>query len=99
MFRVLFALACFCMLLHVNDASAATIVVPDQYYSIQDAIYASGDGDTVYIRAGVYYETSISIGKVPAGSPSICILVSSRPARQFIETFFPCRYFMCLWDL
>jgi parallel beta-helix repeat protein len=33
-----------------------TIIVPDDYLSIQDAIDHAGDGDTVYVRSGIYYE-------------------------------------------
>ncbi|MCD6326407.1 right-handed parallel beta-helix repeat-containing protein [bacterium] len=60
------ALCLIALLLVVCPLSvpAATITVPDQFSSIQDAVYSAKSGDTVFIRAGVYYETSISIGLI-----------------------------------
>ena len=37
-------------------ATPATIVVPDDYATIQDAIGHALDGDTVYVRSGIYFE-------------------------------------------
>ena len=44
------------------NVSAATITVPDDYSTIQQAINAAIAGDTVYVRSGTYYE-HVSIGK------------------------------------
>ena len=44
------------------EASPATIVVPDDQPTIQQAIDAAGSGDTVYVRSGTYYE-HVTIGK------------------------------------
>lgn len=45
-----------------TNISAATITVPDDYPTIQQAINGAIAGDTVYVRAGTYYE-HVTIGK------------------------------------
>ena len=40
----------------VGVATAATIVVPDDYATVQEAVDAANPEDTVYIRAGLYHE-------------------------------------------
>lgn len=40
-------------------ADPRTIIVPDDYPSIQEAINNAIDGDTIYVRAGVYYENIV----------------------------------------
>lgn len=39
-----------------SEASASTITVPDDYPTIQEAVNNSGDGDTIFVKAGIYYE-------------------------------------------
>ncbi len=41
------------------SAASKTIVVPDDYVSIQDAIGNASEGDTVYVRKGVYVENPV----------------------------------------
>jgi parallel beta-helix repeat protein len=40
-------------------AEPTTIIVPDDYRFIQEAINAAKAGDTIYVRAGVYYEALV----------------------------------------
>jgi len=42
-----------------NDYIDDCIVVPDDYGSIQEAINNASDGQTIYVRSGVYYERLI----------------------------------------
>jgi PGF-pre-PGF domain-containing protein len=39
--------------------SPKTIIVPDDHRTIQEAVYASHPGDSIYVKAGVYYENVI----------------------------------------
>ncbi len=43
-------------------AQPATIIVPDDYPTIQAAINAAKDGDTVYVKSGVYQQVNYQIG-------------------------------------
>ena len=40
-------------------AQPRTIVVPDDYTSIQEAINNADEGDTVFVKSGIYYQTAI----------------------------------------
>jgi len=40
----------------IVTASPKTIWVPDNYTTIQEAINVAEEGDTIYVRAGIYYE-------------------------------------------
>ncbi|HDD36012.1 MAG TPA: hypothetical protein ENF50_00895, partial [Archaeoglobus veneficus] len=46
----------FAILLCIINVQAATIYVPDNYKSIQQAIDNANDGDTIIVRDGIYYE-------------------------------------------
>lgn len=46
-----------------NIASGATIYVPDDHTTIQDALQAAVDGDTILVRPGTYVENVDFVGK------------------------------------
>jgi pectin methylesterase-like acyl-CoA thioesterase len=39
-----------------NRIQSAEIIVPDQYPTIQAAVNSANDGDTIFVKAGTYYE-------------------------------------------
>ena len=41
------------------DAQSRTIVVPDDYVSIQEAINKATDGDTIFVKKGIYHENVV----------------------------------------
>ena len=43
----------------IVKAESRTIVVPNDYLSIQDAINSAVDGDTIYVKKGVYVENPV----------------------------------------
>jgi len=47
------------LILQYQSVSASTIIVPDNYSTIQEAINHAGDGDTVFVRAATYNENVI----------------------------------------
>jgi parallel beta-helix repeat protein len=44
-------------------AESKTIVVPDDYSTIKDAIFYANEGDTVYVKKGTYQEQTLTINK------------------------------------
>ena len=64
-----FAVALVCTFVWPSVTLGRTITVPDDFLSIQDAVYDANTGDTVFIREGLYYETSISISPIGSKPP------------------------------
>jgi nitrous oxidase accessory protein len=65
----------------VVKAEPKTIFVPDDYASIQEAIDNAGEGDTVLVKSGTYYNQTISINKSLSliGEDSQTTILKSRP--------------------
>ena len=42
-----------------TEPIAETIVVPDSYPTIQEAINSADEGDTIFVRSGIYYENLV----------------------------------------
>jgi len=61
MFLILL-LTCFCLSsvsVRPVKSLSITIVVPDDYPSIKEAIEAANDGDTVFVRSGIYQQPMV----------------------------------------
>jgi pectin methylesterase-like acyl-CoA thioesterase len=41
------------------EANPDVIVVPDEYFSIQEAINHSKSGDTIFVKSGIYFENLV----------------------------------------
>lgn len=58
----------------IQPVKAGTIIVPDDYATIQAAIDNATDGDTIYVRNGIYYEQIVVdkrvtiVGENPSGT-------------------------------
>jgi len=46
-----------------DSARAVTLIVPDDYPTIQAAVDAASVGDTIFVRSGTYYESQIVVSR------------------------------------
>jgi parallel beta-helix repeat protein len=49
--------------IEIAHAEPRTIVVPDSYLTIKDALINANDGDTVFIKKGTYQESNLIVNK------------------------------------
>lgn len=63
LFFVLLILVAACINVFPTYAASRTLVVPDDYVTLTDAVGNATAGDTVLVRAGVYEEQSLKIDK------------------------------------
>jgi hypothetical protein len=52
----------------INQAQAATLLVPQQYSTIQAAVNAANPGDTIIVQAGMSFTESIELKNKPGSS-------------------------------
>lgn len=63
LFTIIIAQPLLSLSLQCVDADPDIIHVPDDYTTIQEAIDAAADGDTIIVRYGIYKEDYIRIRK------------------------------------
>ncbi|MGY6588666.1 MAG: hypothetical protein ACXIUB_10340 [Wenzhouxiangella sp.] len=74
--------------LQAEAPRAATLNVPADFPTIQSAIVAASDGDTVLVAAGIYPETVDFLGKaislVSVAGPDVTLIDGSGPANGYV---------------
>ena len=60
---MLIATFSFCLCSTLASSEKTTIIVPDDFGTIKDAVDAAKDGDTILVKAGIYNEEWISVDK------------------------------------
>ncbi len=85
-----FAVSLVALLLAPTPATGATLVVPDQYSTIQGAIDLAVGGDTIFVRPGTYPETIDFLGKaitVQSESGPLVTVIEGGPVYTPVVTF------------
>lgn len=93
---LLFVLLLFCMSIVLVPSSTVkaqtkTLIVPDQYPTIHDAIGNASAGDTVFVKQGNYFEYGLNIDKplrLVGQDPNNTVLRSYRSSRSFSPMLF-----------
>jgi nitrous oxidase accessory protein len=49
--------------IHIAEAEPKTVVVPDDYSTIQAAINSASEGDKIFVKSGTYYNQSLVVNK------------------------------------
>jgi parallel beta-helix repeat protein len=94
---VLILILCFAIVsiseIGIVKAESTTIVVPDNYGSIQEAVNFASDGDTVFVKSGTYVDQMLIINKsisLFGENPKTTILSGRR--NDYIEGYPPIRH-------
>jgi pectin methylesterase-like acyl-CoA thioesterase len=70
---------------------ARTIVVPDDYPTIGAAIENASEGDTIYVKMGIYEETTLTVNKSISliGEDTANTILNLKPPFGQIKMFYP----------
>jgi hypothetical protein len=78
-----FVIGTMAFFLLLGTAYTATVYVPDNHSTIQDAINASVNGDTIIVRPGTYVENIFFLGKAitlrSEGGPLVTVIDGGNP--------------------
>ena len=84
MMRGFQALLCAGLILGISAGASATVLqVPSEYPTIQSAIDAAVDGDTVLVAEGTY--TGDGNRDLDFGGKNLCVMSENGPARTIID--------------
>ncbi|MCK4478873.1 right-handed parallel beta-helix repeat-containing protein, partial [Candidatus Bathyarchaeota archaeon] len=73
---------------NIQPVRATTIIVPDHYSTIQEAIHAASSGDTILVKAGTYSENVVVNKRLTITSESgadVTIVQAANPAKHVFQ--------------